>query len=88
MHGHAHHPRDLVAQRFDVLALLADDDSRPGGMNDDTGILRRSLNLNTAHRRMAELFAYVLANCDVGIQVLRIVTSVGVPDGAPVFDDA
>src|SRR5262249_52525389 len=52
--GHSEQLRRLQAQLLDILALLADHDSRTRRLNRDVDLLRRTLDLNPAHRSFSQ----------------------------------
>ena len=66
---HAEDLGDGGAELLDVLALLADHDSRPRRMNGDVGAARGALDVNAAHRRIGELLVQVLAHQEIGVDV-------------------
>src|SRR5947208_1955077 len=67
----AHHLAQVRTQRLDVLALLADDDTRARAVNRYARVLRRTLDRDLANRCVRELLAKVLADLDVLVQRRR-----------------
>src|SRR5438046_1455185 len=86
-HFRAHHLAQARAQRLDVLALLADDDTRPRAMDGDARVFRRPLDRDLADGGVRELLAKIVADLDVFVQRRREVFSVGVPLRSPVAID-
>src|SRR5262249_53875673 len=83
----AHHPAQIGAQGFDVLALLSDDDTWPCAVDRDPRVLRRALDRDPAHRSVRELLLQVLADLDVLLERRREAAAVGEPLRAPVAGD-
>ena len=48
------HPADLLAQRLDVRAALADDDARLGGVDGDRHVVDATLDLDQADARVGQ----------------------------------
>ena len=80
----AHHLAQVGAQRLDVLALLADDDTRPRAVDGDPRVLRRPLDRDLADRGVGELLLQVFADLDVFLQRRREMLAVGEPLRRPV----
>ncbi len=88
LHRPAGHARQFLAQAFDVLALLADDDARTRRVHRDRNVLRRTLDHNQAHGRALELVLDEFAQPQVRNQMLGIVAGAGIPARGPVAVDA
>src|SRR5574343_1135940 len=84
MHGHAHDALQISLQLFDVLALLADHNTRTGAENGDAGVLCRTLDDNTAHGGVCQLLLQMSTDLEVFVQHLGEVGASGKPAGAPV----
>src|SRR5215208_3518397 len=68
---------DLLAQDLDVLAALADDDARLGGMDRDGDVIDPALDLDLADARVGEAPLDELADGDVlleerGVVLVRV----------------
>src|SRR5690606_8505811 len=85
---HAQHLRDLLAQPLDLVALLADHDAGPGGVDDHARVAGRALDLDPAHGGARQPLAQEFPHPQVLVQVPRVVLAVRVPGGRPVLDDA
>src|SRR5262249_16149752 len=70
------------------LALLADDDARTRGLDGDVHLLRRALDLDTAHRSILQLLGEELAHAEVRVHVYRELLLARVPLRHPVAGDA
>src|SRR5690606_8207213 len=86
--GHLHHVGDLGAQLLDVLALLADHDARPRRVDRDIDLAGGTLDLNAAHRGIAELLLQEVAHHEIGVDVRRKVLGGCIPLRVPVASDA
>ncbi|TLY93135.1 MAG: hypothetical protein E6K38_11665 [Gammaproteobacteria bacterium] len=74
----------LLAQLLDVLALLADDDAGPRGLDGDVDLLGGALDQNAAHRGLGELLLEELPHPEVGVHVHRELLLAGIPARGPV----
>src|ERR1700682_3479206 len=83
----AHHLAQISAQRFDVLALLADDHAGARAVNGYACVLGRAFDRDLAHRGVRELLLEIRADLDVLVQYRREVLAVGVPLRCPVAID-
>src|SRR5438552_1533720 len=86
-HFGAHHLAQARAQRLDVLALLADDDTRPRAMDGDARVFCRPLDRDLADGGVGELLAEIVADLDVFVQRRREMLAVRVPLRGPVTID-
>src|SRR5580658_148731 len=85
------HPEDLRhagAELLDVLALLADHDSRTRRMDGDVGAPRGPLDVNAAHRGIGELLVQVLPHQVIGVDIGGKRLGSGIPLRRPVAGDA
>src|SRR4051794_25570967 len=85
VYRHAHQPLQLAAQRFDVFTLLADHHAGTRAVDRDAGVLRGTLDHDTAHRRVTQALLEKVAHLDVFVEHRRKVARVRVPAGAPVL---
>src|SRR5690606_2345746 len=85
---HTHPTCQVFAQLVDVFAFLANHDAWTGSVNGYTCGLGRTLDDNTAYRCRRQLALQILANSEIGDQVLRIVLAAGIPDRVVITDDA
>src|SRR5690606_35271591 len=85
---HPEQLRDVRAQLLDVLALLADHDARPRRVKRDVRALRRTLDVDTADRRVLQLPLQKLANAMVLLDVRRERLRIGIPLRQPLLGDA
>src|ERR1017187_5042277 len=88
LHGHAQDLGDRGAQLLDVLALLADHDSRPRRVYRDVGAPRRTLDVNAADRGVGELLAQILPHQVIGVDVRGKRLGAGIPFRRPVARNA
>src|SRR5450631_211672 len=88
LHGHAKDLGDSGAQLLDILALLANHDSRPRRVNGDVGAPRRTLDENAADRRIGELLAQILPHQVIGVDVRGKRFGVGIPFRRPIARNA
>ena len=65
------HPADLLAQRLDVRAALADDDARLGGVNGDRHVVDAALDVDQADARVGQPLGDQLADGDVFLEQRR-----------------
>src|SRR5262249_4910537 len=70
---------DVLAQRLDVSALLADHHAWAGGVNGDAALLLRTLDDDLADAGLLQLVLDELADLDVFVQQPTIVRRVSVP---------
>src|SRR6185437_2251641 len=84
----AHDRRDFAAQLLDVLALLADHDTRTRGEDGDVGILLRTADRDFRHAGLRELLLQQLAHLEVGNQVQCVLAFAREPLGVPVLGNA
>src|SRR3984885_9378357 len=87
-HFRARQLRDLLAQLFDVGALLADDHAWAGGVNVDARLLVRALDDDLRNRRLLEALGQRLADLHVLVQQLAVFALAGVPARIPGAVDA
>src|SRR5450631_2673239 len=80
----AHHLAQVRAQRFDVLALLADHHAGTRTVDGDARVLGRALDRDLADRGVRELLLQIRADLDVLVQYRRKVLAVRVPLRRPV----
>ena len=80
-------PLELVAQRVDRRALLADDDAGLGGLDDHGELVGAALGLDARQAGVAQAAADEAAHGDVLVEELGVVL-VGVPARVPVAVDA
>src|SRR5438105_3577017 len=80
----AHHLAQVRAQRLDVLALLADDNTGARAVDRDPRVLRWTLDRDLGHRCVRELLAQIGADLDVLVEGRREVLAVRVPLRGPV----
>src|ERR1700733_389274 len=78
----------LLAQPFDVGALLADDHAGTGGVNVDPRLLVRALDDDLRNRRLLEALGQRLADLHVLVQQLAVFALAGVPARIPGAVDA
>src|SRR5450755_4374949 len=83
----AHHLAQVRAQRFDVLALLADHHAGTRTVDGDARVLGRALDRDLADRGVRELLLQIRADLDVLVQYRRKVLAVRVPLRRPVAID-
>src|SRR5262249_49103310 len=86
--AHAQDLGDGRAQLLDVLALLADHDSRTRRVNGDVGAAGGTLDVDVAHRGIGQFLVQVLAHQEIGVDVAGKVLRMGVPLRRPVARDA
>src|SRR5207249_2622352 len=86
--GLARHPVDVLAQRVDLDARLADHDPGPGRVDVDRDPLRVLADQNVRQACVRELLVDVLADTDVLLEEVREVLAARVPVRLPVVDDA
>src|SRR5271165_3743394 len=79
---------DLLAQLFDVGALLADDDAGAGGVNVDARLLVRTLDDDLRDRRLLEALHQRFADLHVLVQQLAVLALAGKPARIPGAVDA
>ena len=79
---------DLLAQLFDVGALLADDHAGTGGVNVDARLLVRTLDDDLRDRRLLEALRQRLADLHVLMQQLAVFALAGEPARIPGAVDA
>src|SRR3984885_3672513 len=79
---------DLLAQLFDIRALLADDHAGAGGVNVDARLLVRPLDDDLRDRRLLETLGQRLADLHVLVQQLAVFPLAGVPARIPGAVDA
>ena len=84
---HAHQPAQLAFEGFDLLALLADHDARPGREDRNARVFRGSLDDYAPHGSMRELLLEKRTHLDVVGQHAREGARAGVPARAPVSID-
>src|SRR6202167_5708859 len=85
------HPQDLRhagAELLDVLALLADHDSRPRRMDGDVGAPRGALDMDAAHRGVGKLLVQILPHQVIGVDIGGKRFGSGIPLRRPVARDA
>ncbi len=70
---------DFLAQAIDVLALLADDDARPGGMHGDHGVMRRTRYLDATDRSLCQPLLDEFTDLQIHVQVVRVFIRTGIP---------
>jgi hypothetical protein len=88
VHRHAEDLGHRGAELFDVLALLADHDSRTRRVNGDIGAARGALDMNAAHRGIGKLLVQKLAHQEIGVDVRGERLGSGIPLRRPVARDA
>src|SRR5438105_10780935 len=88
VHGLVRHAVDLLAERVDLDAGLADHDPRPRRVDVDRDPLSVLPDQDVRQARVRELVLDVLADLDVLEQVGRELLRARVPVGLPVVDDA
>src|SRR5204863_7235901 len=86
--GLARHPVDVLAQRVDLDAGLADHYPRPRRVDVDRDALRVLADQDVGQARVRELLVDVLADADVLLEEVRAVLAARVPVRLPVVDDA
>ena len=79
---------DGGAELLDVLALLADHDSRPRGMNGDVRAPGGPLDVDVAHRRIRQFLVQKFAHQEIGVDVSGKILRVRIPLRRPVARDA
>src|SRR5574343_470253 len=87
MDRHAHDALKIRTQLFDVFALFADNHTRTGGINGNTGIFGRTLDQDATHRSVSKLALQVFANLDIFVQHAGEVLAASVPARTPVLGD-
>src|SRR3990172_4940783 len=87
-HRHARQPHQFLAQFFNVLTLLTDDDTRPRGVDRNANGLRRPLDDDRADRRVRQLSLQKLPGLEIGNQIFRVRVVIRVPTRAPVANYA
>src|SRR5438093_4720165 len=75
----AHHLAQVAPQRLDVLAFLADDDSRTRAVDRDARVFRRPLDGDLPDRCVRKLLPEIVAHLDVLVQRCRELLAVRVP---------
>ena len=78
--------RDLLAERVDLGALLADHDAGTGGRDDDLGLVAGALDLDLGDGGAGELLLEETTDGEVVLEGLGVIL-IGVPAAAPVFGD-
>ena len=78
---------EVLLERLDPRAALADDDARPRGVDVDLHLVGGALDLDARDARVAELLLHELAEVDVLVEPLRVVLLL-VPLRVPGLDDA
>src|SRR5258705_6095688 len=84
VHGHMQQFLQLRLQRFDVLALLANDDTGARAEYGDLGVLRGALDDDFADRRVRKLLLQEVPDLDVFLQHAREILAVRIPLRRPV----
>jgi hypothetical protein len=88
VHGLVRHAVDVLAERVDLDARLADHDPGPGGEDVDRDPLCVLADQDVRQARVRELVVDVLADPHVLLQEVREVLVARVPVRLPVVDDA
>src|SRR5207237_857544 len=88
VHGLVRQAVDVLAERVDLDAGLADHDARPGRVDVDRDPLLVLADQDVGEARVRELLVDVLADLDVLEQILRELLRARVPVRLPVVDDA
>src|SRR5690606_9961767 len=83
LHFAAGHRCKLRTKLFDVRALLADDHTRTGSINRHAAQLSRTLDHHLRNCRLRQVLHDVLADLNVFLEQLSVVTAFGVPAAIP-----
>src|SRR2546430_1749830 len=83
----AHHLAQVRPQRFDVLALLANDHAWARAVNGNARVFGGTFDRDLADRGVRELLLQIRADLDVLVQYRGVVLAVGVPLRRPVAID-
>src|SRR6056297_4000690 len=78
----------LAAQALDILTLLADYDTRTRRIDRDLRLLGRTLDVNAADCGLRKLLLYETPGCEIAVQVVGEILSLGIPACAPVLGDS
>jgi hypothetical protein len=81
------HLAQLGAELLDLGTLLADDDARPGGVNNDADLICLPLDLDPGHARMLQAPLDVAPQPQILVQRVGVALA-GVPARAPRLDHA
>src|SRR6056297_271508 len=77
------HLRQLLAQRLDIRAFLADDDAGARGVDRDAALLVRTLDDHTADAGLLALGVDELADREILEQKITVILGVGIPAAVP-----
>ena len=77
----------FLAQRIDVFSLLSDDQTGTRRVHCDMRILGRTVDLDTADRRLTQLLLQEVAHLKVRHQKVGVILAVRIPLRRPVGDD-
>ena len=87
VHGHAQHLGQLDLQTLDVLALLADHDTRTSRVDGDACVLGRTLDQHAANRGVLQALLEELAHLQVFCKLAGEVFVTCIPTRSPVAAD-
>src|SRR5690606_22121944 len=77
------HLRNLAPELLDIGSLLADDNTRPGGMDGHPALLVRPLDDDLGNARLLELPSQEIPDGDVLVQKVAVLMTVCVPPRIP-----